>query len=303
MMWTDQLPREYYAKYRRLPVDDRWFSVYQLFDGVFAICEPRHFQEVNSYLITGKDRAVLLDTGMARGDIFALSHRLYGGPIDVVNTHFHFDHVSENYKFERVFSYDEPHALEMHGRGYSNAELMYQIGDDMFWGGVPAWLDRQSYHIPGKPTIPVKEGHVFDLGGRRLQVLHTPGHTKDCLMLHDEQNGLLFTGDTFYLGTLYAQFDNTLYGYSDVEEYARSIGRLCSLIPTLRHLCCSHNDMVVPPNMLLNASDALGQICLGRAVSLGNEAGLHKYDKDESDIALHKFGAFSILTKKQVRHA
>lgn len=51
-------------------------------------------------------------------------------------------------------------------------------------------------------SIPVKrqpsDGEIIDLGGRRLEILHVPGHTPDAVALLDAENGLLFTGDTWY---------------------------------------------------------------------------------------------------------
>lgn len=65
MEWREMLRRAYYEKYERIDVEnDRgWYEVYRLQSDVYAIAEPRHFQEVNFFLIMGEDRALLLDTG------------------------------------------------------------------------------------------------------------------------------------------------------------------------------------------------------------------------------------------------
>ncbi len=48
------------------------------------------------------------------------------------------------------------------------------------------------------------DGEVFSIGGLKLQVLHTPGHTLEstCYLLHDEQDKpyCIFTGDTLFVG-------------------------------------------------------------------------------------------------------
>ena len=47
------------------------------------------------------------------------------------------------------------------------------------------------------------EGTVFDLGGWKLRVIDTPGHSPDSIMLAEDNRKLLFTGDTFYPAALY----------------------------------------------------------------------------------------------------
>jgi glyoxylase-like metal-dependent hydrolase (beta-lactamase superfamily II) len=46
-----------------------WFEVYKVSKGTFAICESKHWEGVISYLIEGRNKAVLVDTGMGIGDI------------------------------------------------------------------------------------------------------------------------------------------------------------------------------------------------------------------------------------------
>jgi hypothetical protein len=65
--WCRQLPRPEYAKLERVLRDERWFEVYRIRPGVFAIYEPKQFEEVISYLILGDKRALLFDTGLGVG--------------------------------------------------------------------------------------------------------------------------------------------------------------------------------------------------------------------------------------------
>ena len=55
--------------------------------------------------------------------------------------------------------------------------------------------DQQRYpdHVP--TLIPMTEGHVFHLGGRDIEVIHTPGHTKGEVVLLDPKERILFSGD------------------------------------------------------------------------------------------------------------
>ena len=49
------------------------------------------------------------------------------------------------------------------------------------------------------------EGHVLQLGSRRLQVLDTPGHARHHIAVHDPFSQSVFAGDTF--GISYREFD------------------------------------------------------------------------------------------------
>ena len=94
------------------------------------------------------------------------------------------------------------------------------------------------------------------LGSRDLKVIHTPSHSEDSIMLFDEKNRILFTGDTFYKGALYAHFEGDFYGNSNIQTYYNTISELVKLIPRLNHLYCSHNEPVVNPEIL---SDVVSQ--------------------------------------------
>ncbi|MCL1848417.1 MAG: MBL fold metallo-hydrolase [Clostridiales bacterium] len=129
-------------------------------------------------------------------------------------------------------------------------------------------------------------GFTFDLGGRLLEVLATPGHSPDSIMLLDRANGILFTGDTVYPAALYAHFDSAEYGKSSLPGYARTMQALCGLEPVLTSLCCSHNVPVNPPSLLSGVASGFSQILSGSCRGIPQEGGL----------AYYPFDGFSIVT-------
>ncbi|MQA86526.1 MAG: MBL fold metallo-hydrolase [Streptosporangiales bacterium] len=54
---------------------------------------------------------------------------------------------------------------------------------------------RWSVHPPPVPDRELADGQLADVPGRRLRVLHTPGHSPGHVCLHLEEEGRLFTGD------------------------------------------------------------------------------------------------------------
>jgi glyoxylase-like metal-dependent hydrolase (beta-lactamase superfamily II) len=63
-----------------------------------------------------------------------------------------------------------------------------------------------------------------ELGDRRLNVLHLPGHSAGSIGLHDAERGILFTADALYDGPMF--FD--LPGSSRVD-FAASVRRIAEL--------------------------------------------------------------------------
>ncbi len=83
----------------------------------------------------------------------------------VINTHTHFDHVLGN---DQVVAVTGAKVVQ-----HENSQL--------------------------EKHIVVSDGDMIEIGGVRLRVLHTPGHSKDsiCLILDGQ---LVFTGDTLFVG-------------------------------------------------------------------------------------------------------
>src|SRR3954468_5752609 len=67
--WCKNVPRPGNASLERVRVVSPWFEVRRVERDVYAIIEPRQWQEVISYLVVGKERALLFDTGLGNGDI------------------------------------------------------------------------------------------------------------------------------------------------------------------------------------------------------------------------------------------
>lgn len=108
--WYDALPRAAYAALERVPVAGDWFEVYRIQPDLYAIYEPGHFQEVISYLITGREKALLVDTGLGMGNIRQVVEQLTSLAVVVMNTHTHFDHIGRNALFDTVYAPDHPEA-------------------------------------------------------------------------------------------------------------------------------------------------------------------------------------------------
>jgi len=258
--WCRQLPRPEYKLLDRVSLPDRWFEVYRVSPGVFAIYEPHQYEEVISYLILGSQRGLLFDTGLGIGNLRPIITALTPLPITVLNSHTHFDHTGGNWQFNEILALDIPFARR-NAEGAFHDQVSDAVLPDRFCGDMPPGFKPVEYSIrPFHISGFVKDGQVIDLGGRSLEILLTPGHTPDSLCLLDRRNRILFIGDTFYPGPIYLYVPET-----DVAAYERSIGRLATLVPQLDVLLTAHNLPVSRPEMLVRLADAFRQVRTGTA--------------------------------------
>ena len=137
-------------------------------------------------------------------------------------------------------------------------------------------FDTKAYSTrPWHITHWIHDGDKIDLGGRTVEVISTPGHTPDSICLLDRANGLLFTGDTFYPGTIWLYAPET-----DLDAYARSVKRLAALARHLRMLLCAHNEPVANPSVLPKLVDAFNEVRAGKIPSTPAGAGKVIYRVD-----------------------
>ena len=272
--WPLAVPRASNQRLKRLESAAPWFEAYQVSRGTFALLEPGHFEEVISYLILGNERAVLLDTGMGIGDIRAEVKRLTDLPVVVVNSHSHYDHVGDNHRFAQVWAFDDDVEVTRIEQGLTRTECerFLQPGSHL---DLPPDFDATAYEIrPSRVTRRLHHLEAIELGGRTLTVHHTPGHSPGSLCLLDSRDGLLFTGDTFYPGTLYAHLEG-----SDFDAYLQSVRYLVGLLDQVSHLCPAHNETYVLKETLVRVLDAFNRIVTGQVASeLYDETQIYRFD-------------------------
>ena len=108
----------------------------------------------------------------------------------IVNTHHHIDHVMGN--------------DEMVNR--TGAKIVIHKDDAPRIRNVdPATLRIFGAELPPEADILVSDGDIIKVGNVTLKVIHTPGHTPGgmCLFIEKtpDSQGMLFTGDTLFVGT------------------------------------------------------------------------------------------------------
>lgn len=258
-----------------------WFEVRAFSDEVYGIGEPRHVQRVKSFLVVGDDRSLLFDTGMGIGDIRDVVNRLTDRPVVVVNSHSHWDHIGDNWQFDRIWIHEaEASLLPV---GVRNERIRPALTPEGFTGMPPVGFDPDNFSIRGSTTErTLAGGDSIDLGGRTLRVIHSPGHSPGGITLLEERTGIALVGDAVYAGRLYAHLPS-----SDPVVYRATLTSLADLAPSLRTLYPSHGDYPLEPGFLVDVARGNEEVWQGR-----------RPDNIEQGIEQYRFDRFSILLRE-----
>ena len=279
--WWKKLPRPIYAALDKMEASDEWYEVYRLCPNTYAIYEPFQFEEALSYLVLGKKRGVLIDTGTGIGNLKGLVMTLTELPVSVINTHTHWDHIGNNHQFEEVACFNHPECIEKMKAGKSNESLLASITGDSVWKPLPREFDSKTWHIPSvEPTTLLKDGDSINLGERTLEVIYTPGHSPGSICFLDKKNRILFTGDTFFPGPLYAHPQDV-----NIDDYMTSIAKLKVRLAEYDYLCSGHNDPWVKSEVISRVDEAFKEIMAG-GERYQEDNGIRRYFFDGFDILI-----------------
>ena len=218
-----------------------WFTAERIDENTFVISEYRHWEETHCYLLCGKEKALLIDTGLGIGNIYDEVRKLTDKPITAVPTHIHWDHIGGLYHFSE-FCVHKDEAEWINGKFPLPAEI---VRNELVKGStLPYDFDADSYAVfQGKPTFLLNDGDIIDLGGRIVSVLHTPGHSPGHICLWEEEKSYLFTGDLAYKGTLFANYPST-----DPKAYLNSLKKVTEL--SAGRIFPAHHSLDIEPEIL-----------------------------------------------------
>ena len=153
------------------------------------------------YLLFGKERALLYDTGSRKGNLApTLQHVMHQWlirnqrtvmPLVVVHSHSHGDHIAGDAAFQELK--DPAMPITFVAAATEPTKALY---------GIVHW--------------PEDVGSI-DLGDRVIDAIPIPGHDVVSIALYDRQTAVLLTGDSVYPGRIYIR---------DFDAFARSTARL-----------------------------------------------------------------------------
>jgi len=178
--------------------------------------------EVNCYIVWDSETtdAIIIDPG---GDAPLIKEAISSLGLKVkyiVNTHGHFDHVGADGELRKFYSVP----LAIHK---SDTSLLRDASGHAEIFGVKT-PDQPA------PDLFLTNNASLEAGALKIEILHTPGHTRGGVCLYIKNDGLLFSGDTLFSRSI---------GRTDLE--GGSVEDLMHSIKT-RLLCLDDDVRVLP---------------------------------------------------------
>jgi glyoxylase-like metal-dependent hydrolase (beta-lactamase superfamily II) len=203
-----------------------WYRSTALENGVTHIFEPHinPFYRCNIWHVRGRERSLLFDSGLGVVSLVGRFPWLRSEPLIAIASHTHFDHIGCHHEFaERACHRCEADILAAPSPERTLATRYATL--DMFERLPPGGFDAALYRVQAAPATRLLEhGDVIDLGDRRFEVLHVPGHSPGSIALWDSAAGLLLSGDAVYDGPL---IDDAY--HSNRDDYRDTMLRLRAL--------------------------------------------------------------------------
>lgn len=178
----------------------------------------------NVYVIIGNKFNFIIDTYLGPEPMDKIAEYINAKyekkPFIVFNSHFHWDHIWGNCRFESSLIISQEICRDMMGK-YGEKQL--QENAKYKRGNV-----RITY-----PNIVFKEKMVFCDEG--IEIFHSPGHTEDSASLFDTKDSVLFAGDNIEEPIPYLEWD-------DLKSYRATLEKYLELGPNF--IICGHCDVV-----------------------------------------------------------
>ena len=168
----------------------------------------------NCYFLKNKENGELLivDPGDAADTIERKVSEMQGKPVGILLTHGHFDHIMAADEVRKK------HNIPIYASEKEETTLLNPKVNLSVFGHGSCTLDADVY---------LKDLQTVELAGFSVQMIETPGHTVGscCYYLKDE--GVLFSGDTVFQGSV----GRTDFPEGSIAAIVRSLHRLLDALP------------------------------------------------------------------------
>lgn len=168
----------------------------------------------NCYFVKNKEtkEMLIIDPGAAPQKIFKKAEEMDGVPVGILLTHGHFDHIWAAEEVKEKYGipvYACRQEEEMLREPYVNMTGQYGRACSI------------------KADVQLEDLDVFEAAGFSIQMLHTPGHTVGSCCFYLKEEGVLFSGDTLFYGSV----GRTDFPGGSTAQIVRSLHKLVDSLP------------------------------------------------------------------------
>jgi glyoxylase-like metal-dependent hydrolase (beta-lactamase superfamily II) len=218
-------------------MESKFFTAVKIAEGSgSAAWQIRGVTIDNAYLLEGADSALLIDTLTGAGNLRSFCRELTDKPIHVALTHGHADHAGGCFDFGECFIHPEDIRML-----YQGGTVERRKGFIARFGGAPFLQDADFTPPAPLRTFPIYDGSTFDLGGRRVQAVGVPGHTRGSLVFIDFNTRIAFLGDACNTNTLLHLDDST-----SIPDYKAGLLHFKERLPEVDTFWSGHGKKPLP---------------------------------------------------------
>lgn len=169
----------------------------------------------NSYLLVDEKtrRGAIIDAPAGSAELMVAAAQEAQATVEkILLTHSHWDHIADVAKLATTLSVPVCCHLE-------DADNVRRPGADGLSLFIPV--------VPHSPEVILADGDEVSVGEATLRVIHTPGHSPGGVCFYDEEDGLLFSGDTLFSRSI----GNLSLPSAEPDRMWPSLSRLAQLPP------------------------------------------------------------------------
>ena len=168
----------------------------------------------NCYFLKNKETGELLivDPGDAADMIERKVSEMQGKPVGILLTHGHFDHIMAADEVRKKYN------IPIYSSEKEETTLLNPKVNLSVFGHGSCTLDADVY---------LKDLQVVELAGFSVQMIETPGHTVGSCCYYLKEEGVLFSGDTVFQGSV----GRTDFPEGSTAAIVRSLHRLLDTLP------------------------------------------------------------------------
>ncbi len=246
-----------------------WYTIEQFDEQTYVISEYKHYEETHCYLLCGSLFAVLIDTGLGVENLRLLTDRLTSLPILVLTTHVHWDHIGSHRWYDR-WAVHESEAAWLNG-AFPLSLSQVKANLLAFPCDFPPTFDPHQYQLfQEAPSLLLHDGDQIDLGNRRIEVIHTPGHSPGHCCFYEADRQWLYSGDLVYEGCL-----DIFYPTTEPLQFYQSIQKIKHY--PLQRILPGHHKLSV--DCLLIDEIEMALTSLAKAGKLCHGSGIFTFDR------------------------
>lgn len=214
-------------------------------------------RELNSYLITGRDKSLLIDTGFNREETSeALMKALEElnidlNRLDILVSHLHADHsggiglfkdTSPNFfASKKDGDIANRMATISHWESLEKFIPLFGMADEISYRDNPGYKYSTRTQVD---FINLKEGDLLSYGGYNFIVIDMPGHTRGMINLYEPNHKIYFSADHI-LDRITPNISFWGFEEDDLANYLNSLGKVRNLeidliLPAHRNTMTDH---------------------------------------------------------------